>query len=294
MSAATDSKEHVMSIVVAGAAGHLGRDVVAALLARGVPAGQIVATARRPEVLADFAEQGVVVRFADHDDPASLTSAFAGARRLLLISGNAPGAQLAQHRNVIEAAREAGVELFAYTSILQADSSTLLLVPDHRATEQMLAGSGVPHAILRNGWYFENWTDQLATYLEHGIAGAAGEGRVSAAARADFADAAAAVLTSDGHAGAIYELGAESFTLTEFAAALSAALGRTITYTDLPVEQYEQVLIGAGFPAPYAAIYADADRGIAAGELYTDAPDLEKLLGRAPLTLGDELARLKA
>jgi NAD(P)H dehydrogenase (quinone) len=282
-----------MSIVVTGAAGHLGRDVVAALLARGVPAGQIVATARRPEALADVAEQGVVVRQVDHDDPASLRSAFAGARTVLLISGNVPGARLAQHRNVIEAAREAGVGLLAYTSILQADTSSLLLVPDHKATEEMLAASGVPFAVLRNGWYFENYTDQLATYLEHGIVGAAGDGKVRAAARADFADAAAAVLTGEGHAGAVYELGGESFTLTEFAAALSTALGRTIAYTDVPQAQFEQILLGAGLPAPYATIYADADRGIAAGELFTDGHDLEKLLGRTPTPLADALAKLK-
>lgn len=282
-----------MSIVVTGAAGHLGRDVVAALLARGVPADQIIATARRTEALADFAARGVVVRPVDHDDPASLRSAFAGARTLLLISGNVPGARLAQHRNVIEAAREAGVDLLAYTGILQAGTSSLLLAQDHRATEELLAASGVPHAILRNGWYFENWTDQLATYLEHGIVGAAGEGKVSAAARADFADAAAAVLSTDGHAGAIYELAGESFTLTEFAAALSTALGRTIPYTDVPQAQYEQILLGAGLPAPAAAIYADADRGLAAGELFTDASDLEKLIGRTPVPLADELAKLK-
>lgn len=281
-----------MSIVVTGAAGHLGRDVVAALLARGVPAGKIVATARRIEALADFAARGVLVRHADHDDPGSLRPAFAGAETLLLISGSVPGARLAQHRNVIEAAREAGVALLAYTSILQADRSSLKLAQDHRTTEAMLAESGVPHAVLRNGWYFENYTDQLATYLEHGIVGAAGTGRVSAAARADFADAAAAVLTSAGHVGAVYEFGGESVTVPEFAAALTTALGRTINYTDVPVAQFEQILLGAGLPAPAAAIYADADRGIAAGELFTDSHDLEKLIGRPPVPLADALVRL--
>jgi NAD(P)H dehydrogenase (quinone) len=279
-----------MSIVVAGAAGHLGRDVVSALLARGVPAGEIVATARRTEALADLAARGVVVRFADHEDPASLASAFAGAETLLLISGNVAGARLEQHRNVIHAAREAGVRLLAYTSILKADTSSLLLASDHRTTEELLAASGVPHVILRNGWYFDNYTGQLPTYLEHGIVGAAGDGRVSAAARYDFADAAAAVLTTDGHVGAVYELGGTSFTLPEFAAALSAAIGRTVTYTDLPQNQFEEVLVAAGLPGPYAAIYADADRGIAAGDLFVESSDLEKLLGREPVTLEAALA----
>jgi NAD(P)H dehydrogenase (quinone) len=266
--------------------------VVAALLARGVPAAKIVATARRTGALADLAAQGVVVRFADHDDPASLTSAFAGAETLLLISGNVPGARLEQHRNVIDAARDAGVRLLAYTSILKADTSSLLLAADHRATEEMLAASGVPHAILRNGWYFENYTDQLPTYLEHGIVGAAGNGRVSAAARYDFADAAAVVLTTDGHAGVVYELGGVSFTLPEFAAVLSSAIGRTVSYTDLPQDRFEEVLVGAGLPGPSAAIYADADRGIAAGDLFVESSDLEKLIGREPTSLEDALAKL--
>jgi NAD(P)H dehydrogenase (quinone) len=279
-----------MSIVVAGAAGHLGRDVVSALLARGVPAGEIVATARRTEALADLAARGVVVRFADHEDPASLASAFAGAETLLLISGNVPGVRVEQHRNVIHAARDAGVRLLAYTSILKADTSSLLLASDHRATEELLATSGVPHVILRNGWYFENYTGQLPTYLEHGIVGAAGNGRVSAAARYDFADAAAAVLTTDGHVGAVYELGGTSFTLPEFAAALSTAIGRTVTYTDLPQNQFEELLVAAGLPGPYAAIYGDADRGIAAGDLFVESSDLEKLLGRQPVSLEAALA----
>jgi NAD(P)H dehydrogenase (quinone) len=276
-----------MSIVVTGATGHLGRLVVEALLDRGVPGGQIVATGRRTEALADLAERGVVVRRADFDDPASLREAFTGAERLLLVSGSEPGRRIEQHGNAIEAAKAAGVRHIAYTSIVRADTSSLLLAADHRGTEELLAASGVPHTLLRNAWYFENYTPQLPVYLEHGIVGSVGTARISAAARADYAEAAAAVLTGEGHEGAIYELGGASFTMAELAEVVSTATGRTVTYTDLPVEQYVQVLVAAGLPEPVAAVFADGDRGAAAGELLVDGSDLEKLIERTPTPLAD-------
>ncbi|MGQ0845704.1 MAG: NAD(P)H-binding protein [Sporichthyaceae bacterium] len=235
-----------MSIVVTAAAGQLGRLVVETLLDRGVPAEGIVATARRPEALADLAARGVVVRYADHDDPASLTAAFAGARRLLLISGNVPGARLEQHRNVIAAA--AGVELIAYTSIPNAATSSLLLAQDHRATEELLAVSGLPHAVLRNGWYLENYTAQLPTYLAHGVVGSAGNGRISGAARRDYAEAAATVLGTDGHVGQVYELGGESFTLDGLAATVSSVTGHQIAYSEISEGTFRDILVGAGLP----------------------------------------------
>jgi NAD(P)H dehydrogenase (quinone) len=276
-----------MSIVVTGATGHLGRLVVEALLDRGVPGGQIVATGRRTETLADLAERGVVVRRADFDDPASLREAFTGAERLLLVSGSEPGRRIEQHGNAIEAAKAAGLRHIAYTSIVRADTSSLLLAADHRGTEELLAASGVPHTLLRNAWYFENYTTRLPVYLEHGIVGSVGTARISAAARADYAEAAAAVLTGEGHEGAIYELGGASFTMAELAEVVSTATGRTVTYTDLPVEQYAQVLVAAGLPEPVAAVFADGDRGAAAGELLVDGSDLEKLIERTPTPLAD-------
>jgi NAD(P)H dehydrogenase (quinone) len=279
-----------MSIVVTGATGHLGRLVVESVLDRGVPAGEIVATGRTVAKLADLAERGVVVRSADYGDPASLRAAFAGVDKLLLVSGSEVGKRVAQHGNVIAAAKDSGARLIAYTSILKADTSSLVLAEEHRATEQALAASGVPYVFLRNSWYIENYTGQLPVYLEHGIAGAAGNGRVSAATRADYAEAAAAVLTGEGHEGAVYELGGPSFSMAELAAAVSAAAGRTVAYTDLPVEQYTAVLVGAGLPEAAAAVFADGDRGVAQGELLTGANDLEKLIGRAPTSLADALA----
>jgi NAD(P)H dehydrogenase (quinone) len=279
-----------MSIVVTGATGHLGRLAVESLLERGVPAADIVATGRSVGKLADLAERGIVVRPADYDDPASLRAAFAGAEKLLLVSGSEVGRRVAQHTNAIAAARDAEVGLVAYTSILKADTSSLLLAEEHLATEKALAGSGIPHVLLRNGWYIENYKGQLPVYLEHGIAGAAGDGRVSAATRADYADAAAAVLAGEGHDGAVYELGGRPFTMAELAEAVSTATGRQVSYTDLPVEQYQAVLVGAGLPEPVAGVFADGDRGVAQGELFTDRDDLEKLIGRAPTSLSEALA----
>jgi NAD(P)H dehydrogenase (quinone) len=279
-----------MSMVVTGATGRLGRLVVHALLRRGVPANQIIATGRRTQVLGDLADRGVVVRPADFNDQASLPAAFAGADRLLLVSGSQAGQRVRQHANAINAAKAAGVGLIAYTSGVRATTSTLLAVQDHRATEGLLAEAGVPHVVLRNCWYLENYTGQLPVYLERGIVGAAGAGKVSAAARADYAGAAAAVLAGQGQAGGVYELGGEPFTMAELAEVISVASGQTVTYTDLPAEQYRAVLVAAGLPEETAAMVADSDRGIAAGELLVEGDDLRRLLGRPPTPLADAVA----
>ena len=279
-----------MSIAVTGATGHLGRLAVEALLEQDVPAAEVIATGRRTETLDDLADRGVTVRPADYDDQASLEAAFDGAERVLLVSGSEVGQRVRQHGNAIAAAQAAGVGFVAYTSIAHADTSTLLLAEEHRATERLLAEAGVPHALLRNSWYTDNYTGQLPVYLDHGIAGAARDGAVSAATRADYAAAAAAVVATDGHAGAVYELGGAPFTMTELAEVVSAATGRTVTYTDMPVGQYQQVLVAAGLPEPVAAVFADGDRGVAAGELLVEGDDLARLLGRAPTPLAEAVA----
>lgn len=279
-----------MSLVVTGASGHLGRLVVEALLTNGTPAADVVATTRTPESLADLAAHGVEVRAADFNDPASLKEAFAGAERILLISTNDPD-RLNGQRNAIEAAREAGVDLLAYTSITRADSSSLLLAGDHRATEELIEASGLTYAFLRNSWYLENYTEQLAPALEHkAVLGSAGEGRVSAAARADYAAAAAAVLAGGITGNQILELGGDTaFTLTEYAAALSAATGETIVYVDQPVEQYAEFLASVGVPAPMDGVLADADRGLAQGDLFDDSGTLSRLIGRPTTPLADAI-----
>lgn len=187
-----------MTYVITGATGHLGRLVVEALLSRDVPADQIVAAGRALDRITDLADRGVRVRAADYNDVDSLREVFADAEKVLLVSSSEVGQRTGQHQNAIDAAKAAGVGLLVYTSIANADNTVMQLAADHQATEQALADSGVSYTLLRNSWYLENYTDQLATYIEHGaVLGSAGDGRVSAATRADYAEAAAAVLLSD-------------------------------------------------------------------------------------------------
>ncbi len=279
-------------ITVTGATGHLGRLVVAELLERGVPAGEIVAAVRSPEKAGDLAAQGVVVRHADYTDPRSLREALAGTDRLLLISSSEVGQRVAQHRNVIDAAVAVGVPLLAYTSILKADTATGPLGPEHLATENLIRESGLPFVLLRDSWYIENYTENLAPALQFGaILGAAGDGLVSAATRADYAAAAAAVLTGEGATNTAYELGGdEAFTMAELAAEVSRQSGREIVYLDLPEEEYAQALLGAGVPEVYARLLAGSDVALSKGELYTDSGDLRRLAGRPSTPLADAVA----
>ena len=282
-----------MSVVVTGATGHLGRLTVEALLRRGVPASEVIATGRDVTGIKDLAERGVVVRRADFADQDSLAAAFTGADRLLLISASIPVEErVANHRRAIDAALAAGVSLVAYTSTLQADTAATIIGATHRATEEYLRERRVPSVLLRNGWYLENYTAQLPGILQNGaVIGAAGQGRVSAAPRADYAEAAAVVLTTQSHVGAVYELGGgEAFTLTELAAAISAAAGKPITYTDLSAKELARMLAGAGLPADLADVLADADLGLSRGELLTGSGDLGRLIGRPTTPLADAVA----
>ncbi|MEU2124034.1 SDR family oxidoreductase [Nocardia niwae] len=278
-----------MTIAVTGASGQLGRLVVEELLRAG---STPVAIVRDPRKVADLAERGVDVRQAPYDDPAALERALDGVDRVLLISGNEFGARVAQHTNVIRAAERAGVELLAYTSIPNAADNPLILAQEHKATEAVLARSSVPHVLLRNGWYWENYVGGLAHAVESGVLhGAAGEGRVAGAARADYAEAAARVLTSDGHAGRAYELGGgERLTYAELAQVISDASGKPVRYENLPEADYAAALSRAGLPDAYAKALADADAGIATGILDVRSGDLEKLLGR-PATPAVEVFR---
>jgi NAD(P)H dehydrogenase (quinone) len=269
-----------MSVLVTGATGQLGHLIVESLLERDVPASEITATGRSLDKLSDLAARGVTVAVADYKDPASLDAAFAGVDTLVLVSSNDFDDRLGQHRNAIDAAKRAGVGRIVYTSGPKARTSSVLLMADHRGTEEALEASGVAHTVMRNGWYVENYTRQLPTYLEHGMVGSAGEGKVSLAPRSDLAEAAAVVASTSGHEGKVYELGGAAVTLTELAAIVSEATGQPIAYTDVPLETFAGILVGAGFPAPVAAIFSDVDRGISEGELYVDPTDLASLLGR--------------
>ena len=273
-------------IVITGATGQLGRLVIQSLLNK-LPASQIVAAVRNPARAADLAALGVQVRKADYTDPALLEAAFQGAEKVLLISSSEIGQRAAQHRNVIDAAKKAGVSLVAYTSILHADRSPLGLAAEHAATEAYLRESGMPNVLLRNGWYTENYLASVPPALQHGaFIGSAGEGRISSAARADYAEAAAVALTAPAQAGKVYELaGDDSYTLTEFAAELSRQSGKPVPYVNLPEADYKAALLGAGLPEPIANLLADSDVGASKGGLFDDQHQLSALIGRPTTSL---------
>jgi NAD(P)H dehydrogenase (quinone) len=278
-----------MSTVITGASGHLGRLVVDQLLAAGTSPAQVVATGRDAGKLADLAQNGVTVRRADFADPSTLDEAFAGAEAMALISTTTVGERFDNARNAIDAAARAGASRIVYTSIVNASTAQMTLADAHRRTEDYLRASGSAFVILRNGWYLENYTDQLPMITRYrALLGSARDGLVSAASRRDYA-AAAAVLTQDGHLGATYELGGTPFTLTELAATISDVLGTHITYQDMSVADYTSALTAAGLP-PEMAAAADADAGLARGELFTASEDLVKLIGR-PATTAHEAVR---
>jgi NAD(P)H dehydrogenase (quinone) len=271
------------TIVITGATGHLGRLTIAELLHRA-PAAHIIGLVRNPAAAQDLVARGVELRKADYNDPAALTAALAGADKVLLVSSSEVGQRLAQHRNVIDAAKTAGVKLLAYTSVLRADTSPLSLAIEHRATEEYLRTAGVPAVVLRNGWYTENYTDNIASVLQHNaLLGSARDGRISAAARADFAAAAAVVLADDPlrHVGKMYELaGDNAFTLAEYASEVARQTGRPIVYRDLPEAEYEAVLQQAGVPEAFAHVFAESDAHAAEGCLYDGDRVLSRLIGR--------------
>lgn len=279
-------------IAITGANGQLGQLVIDALL-RTVPASEIVATVRTLEKGQALAERGVQVRIADYDRPDTLESAFAGVDTLLLVSASEIGRRFPQHQAVIDAARRAGVKLLAYTSILHADRSPLPLAVEHLQTERYLQASGVPHVLLRNGWYAENYTVSIPTALQHGaFLGSAGEGRISWASRADFAEAAAAVLTAPAdQAGRVYELaGDEAYTLAELAAEIARQSGRPVVYKDLPEAAFKEILLGAGLPEPLAALLSESDVGASKGGLFDDSRQISALTGKPTATLAQTVA----
>ncbi|MGW0753081.1 SDR family oxidoreductase [Streptomyces sp. NPDC002587] len=280
-----------MSIVITGATGALGRLVVEELLAR-VDAGRVAVVVRDKEKAVGLAARGVEVRVADYDDPAALSAAFRAGDRVLLISGNEIGRRVAQHTAVLEAAQAAGVAQLAYTGVLGGPEADFDLAAEHRATEQAILDSGIPYTFLRNGWYHENYTGNLASALEHGaVVGSAGAGRIASAARADYAAAAAVVLTGEGHLNRVYELsGDTAWSLAEYAAELSAQTGKEIAYAQVPAAEHLSVLTGAGVPEDFAAIIVDVDAAIARGRLAGTSGDLARLIGRPTTPVAEAIA----
>ena len=277
-----------MSIVVTAATGHLGRLVIDELLER-VPAGQVVAVARNAAKAAPLAARGVEVRVADYNDPVALAKAFGAGDTVLLISGLEAN-RVAQHQAVIDAAKAAGVERIAYTSVLGGPEADFDLAADHIVTEQAILDSGLPYTFLRNGWYHEVYTEQIAVQLEHGVIGSAGDGRIGSASRRDYAAAAAVVLTGQGHEKTAYELnGDTAWTLTEYAAELSKQSGKDVAYNNVPAETHVGVLTGAGLPEPLARIFVDVDNAIERGRLAGRGSDLTRLIGRPTTPLPDAI-----
>lgn len=277
-------------IAITGATGHLGQLTLTELL-KTVPANQLVAIVRNPAKAEALAQQGVIVRQAEYGDQAALTAALEGVDKLLLISSSEVGQRAVQHRNVIDAAKAAGVKFIAYTSLLHADRSPLGLHVEHVETEQYLAVSGIPYALLRNGWYSENYLASAPAALEHGVfIGSAGEGKIASATRGDYAAAAAKVMSSEGHAGKVYELaGDEAWTLSELAAALSKQSGKPVVYQNLSEADFAAALKGAGLPEAFANLLADSDAGAAKGGLFDDSRTLSTLIGRPTTPIHDSI-----
>lgn len=285
------TRETTPEYAVTAATGQLGRLAVEELLARGVPAGDVVAVVRTPSRAADLADRGVQVREGDYASPEAMATALTGVRRLLLISSSASGQRVAHHTNAIRAARAAGVSRVVYTSMLDADTSTNPLAQEHRDTERVLREAGLSSTVLRNGWYTENHTAQIAAYLDAGeILGAAADGRISAATRRDYAAAAATALMRDEAGDRTYELGGEAFDLTELAGIITEATGTTVVYRDLSEQEYAAALQRDGLDAATAQFVAALDASIARGDLETDSQDLAQLLGRPPTAVADVVA----
>lgn len=277
-------------IAITGATGQLGQLVIEELL-KTVPASQIVAIVRNPAKAEALSNQSIMVRQGDYTDQAAFTTALNGVDKLLLISSNEVGQRAAQHQNVINAAKAAGVKFIAYTSLLHADTSPLGLHVEHVETEKALAASGVPYALLRNGWYTENYLASAPPALEHGVfIGAAGEGKIASATRADYAAAAAKVVSEEGHAGNVYELAGDSaWTLSELAAELSKQSGKPVAYQNLSEADFAAALKGVGLPAGLADMLADSDTGASKGGLFDDSRTLSKLIGRPTTTLAESV-----
>ncbi len=279
-----------MKIAVTGATGQLGRIVVNKLKEK-VDAQSIVALVRSTAKANDL---GVQTREADYDKPELLAIALQGIDTLVFISGSEIGKRTVQHQNVIEAAKKAGVKKIVYTSLLHADRSSFGIADEHVATENLLKQAGIPFTILRNGWYTENYGGSIAGGLGAGtIIGSAANGKISSAPRKDYAEAAVAVATSQGHEGKVYELaGDEAFTMSDLAAEVSSQTGKSISYTNMPPNEYAAALVKAGFPEGVGQMFAGMDVATAKGDLFDDSHQLSKLIGRATTPLRAVVAEM--
>ena len=278
------------TIAVTGATGQLGHLVINHLLKK-VPASSVIAIVRNPSKAADLASGGILVRKANYTDLPALEEALASVDKLLLVSSSEVGQRALQHRNIITAANRAGVKFLVYTSLLHADTSSLDLAAEHAETESMIKASGLPYAILRNGWYTENYTmSALGAVANGAFLGSAGDGHIASAARNDYAEAAAAVLLNPPRSGEVFELaGDEAYTLTDLAAEISRQTGKSIPYHDLSAEEYRATLVQAGLPEGLASGIASWDASAAKDALFDDSRQLSRLIGRPTTPLADSV-----
>jgi NAD(P)H dehydrogenase (quinone) len=284
-----------MSIVITGATGQLGKLVVDSLLDLGVDPGEVVAAGRNSETLAaHYGPKGVRTVRIDYSDPASLEAAFENGDRVLLVSGTELGQRVAQHRNVIDAAQKAGVAQLAYTSVVKADTTTLVLAPEHKATEEAVIASGLTYTLLRNGWYTENYAAALEQARQTGkVVASAGSGRIASASRSDYAAAAAAVLSTDGHDNAVYELSGDvAWDFEDLAASFGAALDRPVSYEPVEPGEHLEMLKAAGLDEQTAGVLVALDGNIRDGELAAATGDLSRLTGRPTVPLSETFVRL--
>lgn len=281
-----------MKIGITGATGQLGRIAVAKLKEK-TAAENLVALVRSPE---KAKELGIEARAFDYTKPETLATSLKGIDTLLLISSSEAGQREIQHKNVLKAATEAGVKRIVYTSLLHADTSSLGLAAEHLGTENALKNAGFSYTILRNGWYTENYAGAIPGAIQAGaFIGSAGEGKISSATREDFADAAAVVLTTEGHEGQVYELaGDNAYTLTELAAEVSHQTGKNIPYNNLSEAEYTAALSNAGLPSVFAQLLSNSDTGASKGDLFDDSKTLSKLIGRATTPLSEVVRRFLA
>jgi NAD(P)H dehydrogenase (quinone) len=281
-----------MKYAVTGSTGNLGFLVVKALLDKNVPPSSIVAIGRTQSKAGALSGLGVEVRLADYMQPATLTRALLGVNRLLLVSGSEVGKRLAQHQNVLDAARKAGVSFLAYTSLSHASDSTSPLAPEHKATEEAIARSGIAYAILRNNWYTENYVGDVKAAQNIGIiAAAVGEGRVASASRKEYAEAAAIVLAGEERRNKIFELAGKAWNYHDLAQAAAAIWGRSVSFLPVSADERKKSLLALGLPLETADFIVALDKSIEAGVLAKESEDLEKIIGRKPEGL---LAGLRA
>lgn len=284
-----------MSIVVTGATGHLGRQVIEQLLSRGTAPSGIVAGGRRPEALTELAAMGVRTARIDYDDPATLEAAFADAEKILLISGSEVGQRVAQHQAVIDAAQKVGATV-VYTSAPKATTSARVLAPEHKATEELLDASGLTHTVLRNSWYTENYDDTIRQGAATGalLTSTAG-GKIASAPRRDYAEAAAVVLLSDEHDGAVLELsGDHPWDFEELAATITEISGREVIVREVSTEEHLASLKSFGLDEGTAGFVTALDANIAEGLLADSDGTLARLLGRPATTLKQHVSALLA